>query len=118
MTLNFEPALPDRFPSLREFIAHRSGVVSKTPKQQAADMDLSPSMLSRKLHPTENDTQRLNCDDLESWLKSTGDAPAIVEYLAAKFMDTDEARRARTLSRLESMLPELMNMVASSRAAA
>ena len=117
MTLNFEPTLPDRFPSLREFVAHRSGLVRKPPKVQAADMDLSPSMLSRKLHPGDGDTQRFNCDDLEAWLASTGDAAAVVEYLAAKYMDTDEARRARVLSRVENMLPELSQLLASLKGA-
>jgi hypothetical protein len=115
LTLDFEPALPERFKTLREYVAHRAMVVDKPIKVQAADMDLSPSTLSRKLNPTEGDTQRFNCDDLEEWLTSTKDAPAIIAYLAAKYMDSDEARRSRMLSRVESMLPELMAMVSSLR---
>jgi hypothetical protein len=107
LTLNFDPAMHERFPTLRAFIAHRAAVVPKHLKVQAADMDMAPSTLSRKLNPTEGDTQRFNCDDLEAWLDSTGDAAAVVEYLASKFMDTDEARRARALSKLERLLPEL-----------
>lgn len=107
LTLQLEPALPERFPTLREFVAHRSKVVSKGLKAQAADMDMGHSTLSRKLCPAEGDTQRLNCDDLEAWLRSTGDAPAVLEYLAAKFMDSDDHRRARTVAKLELLLPEL-----------
>jgi hypothetical protein len=118
LTLNFEPSLPERWPTLRQYVAHRSAVVQKPLKTQAADMDMAPSTLSRKLNPAEGDTQRFNCDDLEQWLESTGDAPAIVEYLAAKFMDTDKARQARVISRLEGLLPELMTLVASAKAAA
>lgn len=113
LTLNFEPALPERFPTLRSYIAHRATQVQKAPKAQAADMDIAPSTLSRKLNPAEGDTQRLNCDDLEAWLTSTGDAAAVIEYLAAKFMDSAEARRARVLSRVEGMLPELVAMIAA-----
>lgn len=118
LTLNFEPGLPERFPTLRAFVAHRSTVVAKTPKAQAADMDIAPSTLSRKLNPGEGDTQRFNCDDLEAWLQSTGDAPAVVEYLAAKFLDNDEARKARTLAKVESLLPELAQLVQALRVAA
>jgi hypothetical protein len=118
LTLNFEPALPERFPTLRQYVAHRSSVVAKPLKTQAADMDMAPSTLSRKLNPSDGDTQRFNCDDLEAWLASTGDAGAVLEYLAAKYLDTDKARQARVLSRVEGILPELAQLVASLKAAA
>lgn len=117
LTLNFEPALPDRFPTLRKYVAYRVQVNTKTAKSIAADMDMSPSLLTRKLtageHPDDKDTQRFNCDDLEAYLEASGDAPAIVEYLAAKYMDTPEARKARVLARVESMLPDLMAALSS-----
>ena len=56
MTFNWEPNLPERFPSLRAYVAHRSSTVRKPPKVQAADMDIAPSTLSRKLNPAEGDT--------------------------------------------------------------
>lgn len=115
LTLNLEPALPERFPTLRAFIAHRSSVVAKAPKAQAADMDVAPSTLSRKLHPHEGDTQRFNVDDLEAWLHSTGDAAAVVEYLAAKFMDSDAARHERNVAKLEALLPDLVATLAQLR---
>lgn len=117
LTLSFDPALPDRFPSLRAYVAHRSVMVAKPLKGQAADMDMAPSTLSRKLNPAEGDTQRFNLDDLEGWLQSTGDAPAIIDYLASKFMDSPDARRARALSNLEGLLPELSALVAQVRSA-
>jgi len=116
LTLNFHPELPDRFPSLRAFVSHRANVVQKSIKVQAADMDLAPSTLSRKLNPTDGDTQRMNCDDLEAWIESTGDAGAVIDYLAAKYLDSDSARQARVLSRVETMLPELATLVASLKA--
>lgn len=118
MTLNFEPALPDRFPSLRSYIAHRASIQRKPAKVIAADMDMSPSALSRKLNPGEGDTQRFNVDDLEGYIASTGDAAAVIEYLAAKFLDTPEQRRQRALEKFEAMLPEIMNAVSSLKAAA
>jgi hypothetical protein len=107
LTLNFEPNLPDRFPTLRQYIAHRVHVHNKSAKVIAADMDMSPSLLSRKLTPSDGDTQRFNVDDLESYLAASGDAAAVIEYLAAKYMDSPEARRARMVSRAETLLSEL-----------
>lgn len=111
MTFNFEPSLPDRWPSLRSYIAHRAAIQEKPLKTIAADMDISPSTLSRKLNPNEGDTQRFNLDDLEQYIESTGDVDSVIEYLAAKYKDTDEARKARVLNKVETMLPELMALL-------
>lgn len=106
MTLNFEPSLPDRFPTLRDFIAYRVQVQAKPAKSIAADMDISPSLLSRKLSPAEGDTQKLNCDDLERYIVATGDT-TVIDYLAAKYLQSDQARKVRNLARLESLAVEL-----------
>lgn len=118
LTLNFEPTLPDRFPTLRALVQFRASVVAKSMKAQAADLDMAPSTLTRKLNPAEGDTQRFNLDDLEAWLVSTGDAPAVIEYLAAKYMDTDEARRVRAIARVEVLAGELERTLGALRAAA
>lgn len=117
MTLSFEPSLPDRFPTLRSYIAHRTPTLAKSAKVIAADMDMSPSTLSRKLNPADGDTQRFNVDDLEEYLLSTGDAPAVIEYLAAKFMDSPEARKARALTKVERVAEELSHAMNTLRAA-
>jgi len=107
LTLSFEPSLPERFPTLRAYVAHRTPLLAKSAKVIAADMDMSPSTLSRKLNPSEGDTQRFNLDDLEAFLESTGDAPAVIEYLAAKYMDSPDARKARALNKVERLAEEL-----------
>lgn len=117
MTFSFEASLPDRFPSLRAYVAHRTPLLAKQAKAIAADMDISPSTLSRKLNPSEGDTQRFNVDDLEAYLQATGDAAAVIEYLAAKFMDTAEARKSRALSKVEHLAEELALAMATLRAA-
>lgn len=116
LTLDFEPSLPERFGSLRAYLAHRTPLLNKSAKVIAADMDLSPSTLSRKLNPTEGDTQRFNLDDLEAYIDSTGEAPAVIEYLAAKFMDSDEARRTRALVRVEGLAKQLADAMEMLRA--
>jgi hypothetical protein len=118
LTLSFEPSLPERFPTLRAYIAHRTPLLAKPAKVIAADMDMSPSTLSRKLNPSEGDTQRFNLDDMEAFLESTGDAPAVIEYLAAKYMDSPEARKARALTKVERLAEELASAMATLKAAA
>ena len=108
LTLNWEPGLPDRWPTLRAYIAYRMQVQAKSAKAIAGDMDIAPSTLSRKLSPGPEDTQRFNLDDLEGYLKSTGDTAAVIEYLAAKFMaGGDESRKARAIARVELLATEL-----------
>jgi hypothetical protein len=116
LTLDFEPGLPDRFRTLRDFIAHRIQVQAKPAKTIAGDMDMSPSTLSRKLSPGDGDTQRFNIDDLESYIHVTGDTAAI-EYLAAKYLCSDQSRKIRALARVESLSDELSGLVASLKGA-
>ena len=116
LTFNFEPSLPERFTTLRAYVAHRATLQSKPMKSIAADMDMSPSTLSRKLNPAEGDTQRFNLDDLEEYLAVTKDAPAVIEYLAAKYMDSPAARKTRLLAKFESLSSEFERTLIQLRA--
>lgn len=119
LTLNFDPALHERFTTLRAFVAYRAQAgVAKPMKAQAADMDMAPSTLSRKLNPAEGDTQRMNLDDLEAWLTSTGDAAAVVEYLASKYLDNDQQREQRRQARIDGLLEMLSQELAARKVAA
>lgn len=106
MTLVFEPTLPERFNSLRDFVAHRVQVSARPAKSIAGDMDMAPSTLSRKLSPGDNDAQRFTVDDLERYMQVTGDVSAI-EYLASKFLQTDDQRKARAIARVEALAEHL-----------
>lgn len=118
LTLNFEPSIAERWPSLRSYLAHSAMLQQKSFKTIAADMDISPSTLTRKLNPGEVDTQRFNLDDLEGYIQSTGDVDTVIEYLAAKYKDSPEQRKARTISKVEAMLPELVQLLGSLKAEA
>lgn len=115
LTLNFEPSLPERFKSLREFIAYRIQEQRLHAATLASKMDLSPSILSRKLNQPAGDTQRFNLEDLESYIAETKDISAI-EYLAAKFMDSADARKVRAIAKVEILAAELERTLASLRA--
>lgn len=122
LTLSFEPSLAERFSSLRSFLAFRVSIQQKSAKVIAAEMDISPSLLTRKLNAgmraEDADTQRFNCDDLEDYLSVSGDAAAVVEYLAAKYLHSDDHRKARAIARVEELATELARALASLKAAA
>lgn len=106
LTLDFEPAMPERWATLRDFIRYRVEASARPAKSIAADLDIAPSTLSRKLAPHDGDTQRFNCDDLERYMALTGDT-APIEYLAAKFLQDTSVRKALALARVESLATEL-----------
>jgi hypothetical protein len=108
LTLNFEPSLAERFETLRDFIAFRIQELQINEKHLAVDMDLSPTSLSRKLRPKPGDTSAWTSDDTERYIAVTRDT-APIEYLASKFIDTPEARKARAIARCESVLTMAQN---------
>jgi hypothetical protein len=105
ITTDYDPALPEHYGSLREYLAHRVHVQRSPLKSIAADMDIAPCTLSRKLNPGDGDTQRLNVDDLERYIQVTGDTSAI-EYLIAKYLANNEDRIAKAVARFEALLSD------------
>lgn len=118
LTLDFEPALPEQFPSLRSYVAFRVQEQRLNAIKLAGQMDLSPSVLSRKLNQPDGDSQRLNCDDLEGYIKASGDVSSVIAYLAAKYMDDPAAKKRRLLTHVETLLPQLAQALASLKAEA
>lgn len=116
MTLAFEPSLPDAYPTLRAFMARQVQIQVKPMKSIAGDMDMAPSTLSRKLTPSDGDTQRFNVDDLELYMRATSDTSPI-EYLASKYLHSDEHRKARAIARVEVLATDLEKALHLLRAA-
>lgn len=101
LTINFDAGLVESYETVREYVAarvHQQGVAQKV---VAADMDLSPSALSRKLAQSPNDTLRLTCDDLERYIQTRGDVQPVY-YLVEKYLSG-----ANEIEALERRLAEL-----------
>lgn len=95
LTLNFEPGMTEAYPTCLEFVSYRIHHQRKPVKIIAADMDYSPSDLSRKLAQYDNDSSRFTLDDLEKYMAVTGDADPVL-YLVEKYLskdDPDELKR-------------------------
>lgn len=113
LTLDFEPSLPEQFASLRAYVAFRVQEQRLNAIKLAGQMDLSPSVLSRKLNQPAGDSQRFNCDDLEGYLAASGDVVSVIAYLAAKYMDDPSQKKARLLNQVESLMAQLTQAAAS-----
>jgi hypothetical protein len=85
VTLNFDAGISDAFPTLREFVAHRTHHQGRPQKAIAADLDYSPSHWSRKCAESPDDSLRMTCNDLEAFMEATGDTSPVL-YLVEKYM--------------------------------
>ena len=117
LSIDLEPGLVERHATLLDCL--RSAVYSSRRglKSVAADMDLSASELSRKVSGNPDDPRRFSVDDLEAYVRGTGDTTPI-EYLAAKYLQTEEARRAQALGVATRLLAELAPVLAALKGAA
>jgi hypothetical protein len=84
LTINFDPDLIAAYPTCRELVQARVHQIGRQQKAIAADMDLSPSHLCRKLAQAPGDSARLTLDDFENYL-STNDDRKPLHYLNAKY---------------------------------
>ena len=107
LTLNFEPGLSERHRSLKACVRERVYGHGAPLKTIAGDMDLSETELTRKLSDNPNDTRDLNCDDLEAFIRATGDVTPIY-YLIEKYAVSLEAKRAFASAELARALPGLL----------
>lgn len=108
--LNFAPPLTTQFPRLRDVVcatvyASRAGL-----KGVAADLDVSPSELSRMLNRDQDDPRKLDVDDLVRIVASTGDSRP-VEWLAEKFTRDPAQVRADATAMLASLLPMVGSLI-------
>ncbi len=96
LTINFEAGPVDAYGTCREYVASLVHQQGKPQKAIAADMDYSPSDLSRKLAQSPDDSRRFTLDDLERFVAVTGDRRPI-QYLAEKYLANGEATRIAAL---------------------
>lgn len=108
MTLDLDTQLTERFRSAKEAMA--AGVYRRGLKRCAADLDVAPGNLSVMLS---GDGQRhLDVDLLERYVEMTGDRTPIY-YLVAKHCGDSSAARDEALERVQGLLAELPQLLAS-----
>lgn len=104
MTLNFDAGLCNSYGSCRELIAARVHQNGRPQKAIAADMDYSPSDLSRKLSQNPDDSRRLTLDDAERFMEVTRDYSPVYYWVEKYLATTDKDELQKRIAELQSQL--------------
>ena len=96
VVINFEAGPVDSYGSCREYIAALIHQQGRPQKAIAADMDYSPSDLSRKLAQSPDDSRRFTLDDLERFIATTGEVKPVL-YLVEKYLAVADPKRIAEL---------------------
>lgn len=107
LSLDFEAGITERHRTLLEACAHTAHASATPLKVIAADLDCSPSDLTRKLSGNPDDKRNLSVNDLVKLLESTGDMTPIY-WLIERFELDDDQRKARAAHELSKALPAIL----------
>jgi hypothetical protein len=110
LDLNFERGLIERFPTLMDVVRNDVENCGKLKKAVAADMDMSPSDLSRILSNNPSDPRNFTLDMLPAFIRATGRRTTIY-WLIESFLDDPIKRREHALATLAEMLPGIAALV-------
>lgn len=102
LTLNFNAGMADSYGTCREYVAARVHQQGRPQKAIAADMDYSPSDLSRKLAQNPDDSRRFTLDDLETYIRVTGDTQPVL-YLVEKYLTNNDDQIARLQAEIDRL---------------
>lgn len=106
LEIDYTPGLLDQFPDFKACIRASVYGCGKAFKAVAADIDMSPSELSRKLSDNPNDTVHFPADRLPDLMAATGDLRPVY-WLIERFLEDKETKRTRAISDLAKMLPQI-----------
>lgn len=108
--MDFEPGLTQQFPEFVDLLA--AVVYGSRPGLSgvAADLDKSPSLLSRMLSRHADDPRHLPASDIPKIIAATGDRRPVY-WLVEKFLEDPEVKRARALDYLAELMPQLQGLI-------
>lgn len=105
LSIDFASGLTARFRSLKQACAHAVYASRKGLSGVAADMDMSPSELSKRLSDSDSpDNRPLRAEDVERIIESTGDKTPVY-YQVEKFLQDPKAKRDQALAAMAEMAP-------------
>lgn len=113
LPLDFQPGLTACFKSLSEVCAaavysSRGGLSAV-----AADLDIAPSDLSRRLHQEAGDNRPLTVDQLDGIINSTRDMRPIY-WLYEKYLQDPERTRQQSIQQLAQIMPIVQALIEQS----
>jgi hypothetical protein len=116
LSLTLETSLIQLFPTFRDVVVASVHGCGRQLKAIAADLDMSPSELSRKLADNPKDLVHFPYEKLPALIEATGDKRPVL-WLVEKFLDDPVAKRQSAVDRLDKLLPEIAALVKEARAA-
>lgn len=117
LTLDFTPGLAELYTTALQCVDAQIKSSGKPLKTIAADMDMSTSELSRKLSNNPEDPRNFTLNDLENYIKATGNTTPIL-YLAQKYCVDTETKKQQATNALNAMLPQVMALLKAAGAQA
>lgn len=111
--IDFEAGLTERFPDFRDCLQASVSGCGRQMKAVAADLDMSPSELSRKLAHNPNDPVHFPACRIPDLIAATGDLSPVY-WLVEKFCDDADAKKRKSIDRLAKLLPEIERLVKGS----
>ena len=108
--INFEGGLLSKYGTFREAVIQTAYGSPRQLKAIAADLDMSPSELSRKLKDNPNDNVEYPLHRFDELLESSEDLTALL-WLVEKYLDDADSRKKQAVSKLLTMMPELQELL-------
>lgn len=112
LTLELNLELLQRYRTLRECVHHVALDHPKGMKSLAAECDLSPSELTRRLSPSDGDPRSCDVDLMVRIMEATGDVRPL-HWLVARFVPSEADRRSAAVDELTAILPRLAELLAA-----
>lgn len=110
LEITLEGGLRDQFPEFWECVQASESGCGRQHKAIAADLDMSPSELSRKLANNPDDPLNFPLRLFPALLRSTRDLRPLY-WLIEEFCEDDKARASRVQAELAAMLPKLQALL-------
>jgi hypothetical protein len=115
--LDFEGGLVDRFPDWDECVRHAVSSCGRQQRAVAADLDMSPSELTRKLSRKAPGSEEPNFPyhRVPDLIEATRNLDPIY-WLIEKFCDGPDEKRRRAVEQLSQLVPKIQKLIDESRA--
>lgn len=111
----FQPGLTAQFPRFRDILINTVYTSRKGLNGVAADLDQSPSDLSKRLSSEHGDPRPMREEDILGILESTKDVRAIY-WLVEKFIQSPDAQKTQAIAQLAELMPMIQGLVETAMA--
>lgn len=113
--LPFQPGLTAQFPRFRDVLVNAVYTNRKGLNGVAADLDQSPSDLSKRLSSEHGDPRPMREDDIIGIIESTKDVRPIY-WLVEKFIQSPDAQKTQAIAQLAELMPMIQGLVETAMA--